>query len=46
MNFSGEKDKMRLYEVSSISEFGKSLSQALIVVESKDLTNILVTGCT
>ena len=46
MNFSAEKGKMRLCEVSSISEFGKRLSQALIVVESKDLMNILVTGCT
>ena len=33
---------MRLSEVSNISEFGKRLSQALIVVQSKDLMNILV----
>lgn len=46
MNVSAEKGKMRLCEVSSISELGKRLSQALVVVESKDLTNILVTGCT
>ena len=46
MNVSAEKGKMRLCEVSSISELEKRLSQALVVVESKDLTNILVTGCT